>query len=655
MTKWTILGRCDGRPLLETLFTQRGLAGSFEDYIHPPMSGLEPPARLKDIDKAATRIKLAVACREPVTIYGDYDVDGITSVAIMVRYLRAQGANVDWYIPDRKGEGYGLHAEAVEALAARGTKLIVTVDTGITSFQAVERATALGVDVVITDHHAVRDTLPDACAVVNPQRSDCASVAGLAGVGVAFQLLRYMAGTDNDESTMTQYGLPAALGTVADIMPMGVHNRTLVRHGLAQLDGQANAGLRALVAQSGVGKRLNVTAVGFGLAPRINAAGRMGMTHLAVELLLTDDAKEADRLAEALCQLNRERQNVEGGLLEQALEQAEQQKDSPVLVLTGHDWHAGVVGIVASRVCDRTGKPAFLISVENGRGKGSSRAPKGFHLVEALAANAPLLLNYGGHESAAGFAVEEQDIDALADGLRAFAEQQPPLHAQGQLVVDLQLTPDEVTLKNAYNLQLAEPFGTDNLLPCFCLLGVKLAAVQEIGNGKHLRVTLCAGSASINGVWFGKTADALGFEAGDLVDVAFHLEVNNFRNTDNVQLLLVDMRADASHDGYAALCEGRALDDEQQQALGVTRSEVGRVWRTVLAMPSQGWSIKQLCRQAGIESPGKGKLMLDILQQMGLLSWRLHGDAVDVAPVTGKSSDLDKSAYWRVVQKEVTP
>ena len=376
------------------------------------------PFLMKDMDRAAARVRRALAAGEHIAVYGDYDVDGITSTCLLTDFLRREGGTVIPYIPDRMEEGYGLNREAVAALRGQGVGLIVTVDCGITAVEEAACAASLGVELVITDHHECKAALPAAAAVVDPRRADCPyPFKCLAGVGVALKLVLALGGPARQDELLARYADLAAIGTVADVMSLTGENRTIVRLGLEALRRTGRPGLRALLHEAGLDERpLTATAIGYTLAPRINASGRMGCASLAGELLLTDDPARGEELSRALCDLNRERQAIEAEIYTecQAMAEALPQPQRHALVLAGEQWHQGVVGIVASRLAEKYSCPAFMICLQDGKGKGSCRSFAGFNLFAALERCAPLLEGFGGHALAAGFTIREENIPAFA-------------------------------------------------------------------------------------------------------------------------------------------------------------------------------------------------------------------------------------------------
>ncbi len=518
---------------------------------------------MRDMDRAVERIELALQRKEKITVYGDYDVDGVTATATLYLYLRSRGAEVDYYIPRRLEEGYGMNLTAVKALVEQGTRLFVTVDTGITAAEEAEEIANLGVDLVITDHHACRLPLPRACAVVNPHREDCDyPFEELAGVGVVFKLLCAL-----EESACEAKGIPplqgvakvcaeygdlVALGTIADVMPLVDENRLIVRYGLHRMDTDPRLGIRALLSAAGADqkgryqkKRITSATLGFTVAPRINAAGRLGDARRGVELFLQDSEFGTAEIAHELCELNKARQLEENRIAKEAAELIETEHDltkESVLVLAKEGWHQGVIGIVASRITERYHLPCILISLEENMGKGSGRSVHGLNLVDALTECAAHLTRFGGHELAAGLSIEKDQVAAFTQAINEYAK--PLLGPEtriGSLRVDMELHGEDITLPFVEELDLLEPFGQENPQPIFVLRDVEITELQGIGNGKHTKLQLQAGTATLTALYFGVAPGQLDHGVGDLADVAFTLDVNEFQGNRSVQLLLKDM------------------------------------------------------------------------------------------------------------------
>jgi single-stranded-DNA-specific exonuclease len=503
-------------PLAARLLAVRDLRSteSVKDFLHPALSNIHDPLLLKDMDKAVQRIARALEHDERMAVYGDYDVDGLSATALLVRLFRKLGKEVDVCIPHRLDEGYGMSCTGVENLANRGADLIITVDNGISCGDEVRRAKELGLDVIITDHHQPESELPDATAVVNPNRADCDYPCPfLSGCGVAFKLAHALTRHIGMEPETAKPFLVSlldlvALGTIADVMPLLGENRILALRGLEQLKNTDKIGLRAMAELQGLDdKPYNAGTVGFRFGPRLNAAGRTGNACDALDLLLTDDRNEAMQLARHLDRLNQERRDLEGEVLQDAfrkIEAAPQLLQSPVLVIAGESWHQGVVGIVASRLLDRFGRPAVVLSIEEGEAKGSARSIATFDMLGALTACDAFLTEYGGHTMAAGVTLPAKNIEAfreaLADAARAIAGKD---ELTPSIELDTVATPEELTRELMDDLQRFRPFGQDNPPPLIALERCELAGPPfEIG-GKHLKMRLqCGSDTPLTAMWF---------------------------------------------------------------------------------------------------------------------------------------------------------
>ena len=539
------LEKAVGSKLLAALLHLRGLGGldDAESFLLGGMETLHDPFELEDILPAIQRITQAIATREHVAVYGDYDVDGITSACLLTNYLQSRGLTCETYIPDRLSEGYGLNTGALDSLAAMGVTLVITVDCGVTSLEETSYADTLGIDMIITDHHECRSELPDAVAVVDPKRPDCRYPGtGLAGVGVAFKLVCALDG--NTEKMLDRYGDLLAVGTVADVMPVTGENRYMIRRGLEKLNSPfCQPGLAALMQETGVGdKRLTASTIGYSLAPRINAAGRLGDTQAAVELLQTSSRRRAEDLARELCDKNRERQNLEMEIWNQALDMmAGQTPDAPI-VLSGSDWHPGVIGIVASRLTDAYSLPAIMICLDGDKGKGSCRSVGGFNLYEALDACQDCLEGFGGHAMAAGLTIRADMVDTFRERLAEYYRTHPSDYVPA-LEADL-LVNDPALLDMACveSLDSLEPCGSGNPRPLLYMENATLDAVTPIGQGKHLRLRLLHLGESYDCVFFSQTLPALGASVGQQVDIIFSAQINEFRSRRSVQLVISDLR-----------------------------------------------------------------------------------------------------------------
>lgn len=642
---------------------------------------------MRDMDKAVARIEKALATGEKIAIYGDYDVDGVTSTSLLYLYLRERGADVIYYIPSRLHEGYGLSRGAMDRLAEAGVRLMITVDTGITAVDETAYAKTLGIETVVTDHHACRETLPDVCAAVNPHRPDDEyPFDELAGVGVVFKLVSAMEITrarregESDAAAVRRichdYADLVAIGTVADVMPLVDENRLIVSYGLSRINREPRAGIAALIeAANGKGRaprRVNSTFIGFGIAPRMNAAGRMGDATVAAELLLSEGGEKSERLAGELCELNTERQTEENRIAEAAYRKIEEQaaKEKPrVLVLDDDDWHQGIIGIVASRITERYGLPSILVTYDGSPdrdgsatdlGKGSGRSVKGLNLVEALTACADLLERFGGHELAAGLSVRRGNIPLLRERLNAYAaERLTDEMLCVCLDADCEVGMTELTEKLVEETEKLEPFGTANPAPVFVMRNANLRRVSPIGGGKHLRMTVEKDGASMGAVWFGMTLAALDFDTAEPVDLMFRLGINEFRGETSLQMTLIDARPTVDGEAELEREKQRYAEIEagghfaRTEDLLPSRDECGAVWRFLRREAALGHStfpVRRLLLRLNGQGAGHFnycKLMwiLRIFDELKLCSFREPvPDTLLLSPDgSGGKKDLDSS------------
>lgn len=627
-------------PLCAMVLSARGLdtPEKAARFLDSGGSRSHDPYLLKDMDRAVERVRRALEVGETIAVYGDYDVDGITATCLLTEALALLGGTAVSYIPDRTEEGYGLNPGAIRRLAEQGVTLIVTVDCGITAGLEVEYARSLGLDVVITDHHHCKDKLPAAAAVVNPRQPNCTyPFPELAGVGVALKLAQALFPGSQREEVFRRFGELVAIGTVADVMQLTDENRALVRRGLELLGRTKRPGLRTLLLEAGLDEGSLPTAVtiSYGLAPRINAAGRMEQAMVALELLLTRDAARGEELARTLCQLNRERQAIELDIYEQCNRRLEEEPSltAPAIVLAGEGWHQGVVGIVASRLAEKYSCPAFMISLEGGHGKGSCRSFGGFNLFGALERCAGLLEGYGGHEMAAGFTVAEENIPELARRLRELVSD----HARGQPMeasIDVDAEVEDcalLTVRQVDALSALEPFGTGNPRPVLLLRSAAVVACCDVGGGRHLKMRVRRGGVMLDAIFFSANAAACGVAAGDRLDIVFSPQINEFRGNRTVQLQICDLRpaptrAQLEQELFRRLREGEALSRWEAGLLLPSRQDFTRLWRFlertcagggVSASPSL---LKQAARQPdGRWAYGRTLVCFHVMGERGLL------------------------------------
>ena len=650
-------------PLCAALLSARGLDDPQKaaQFLSCGPERSHDPFLLKDMDRAVERIRAAIGGGERVCVYGDYDVDGITATCLLTEALAWQGGDVVSYIPDRTEEGYGLNPGAVARLAGQGVKLIVTVDCGITAVDEVEFARSLGVDVVITDHHHCKDRLPAAAAVVDPRREDCAyPFPELAGVGVALKTAQALVPPEQREGVFRRFGELAAIGTVADVMRLTDENRALVRQGLELLANTRRPGLRALLREAGLDPGAAPTAVtiGYGLAPRINAAGRMEQAMVALELLLTRDEERGEALAHTLCRLNRERQAIELAIYEQCVELLDAQPPAPAIVLAGEGWHQGVVGIVASRLTERYACPAFMICLEHGQGKGSCRSFGGFNLFAALDRCAPLLDGYGGHEMAAGFTIREENIPAFRDEVCRLVDLRTG-GAPMEAAIDVDAEIDhcgQLTALQVESLSELEPFGTGNPKPVFLLRGVCVLSCCDVGGGRHLKMKLRRDGVVLDAIFFSANAAACGVSAGDRLDVVFTPQINEFRGSRTVQLQVCDLRpaptrAQLEQELFQRLQAGTELSRWEAGLLLPSRQDFARLWRFLEHNCVGGWMeagpalLRQAARQGdGRSAYGRTLVCLHVMGDRGLI--RLERDQLHLCRPENKV-DLEQAQLMR--------
>lgn len=601
---------------------------------------LSDPFLLKDMDKAAARITRAVDNMEKIAVYGDYDADGVTSTAMLYSYLETRGADVIFYIPQREGEGYGMNIGAVEYLKEQGVSLIVTVDNGISSVQEVARANELGIDVVVTDHHRPQEILPDAVAVVDAYRPDDTSpYKHFSGVGIAFKLLMALEdGAGDVEDLLEAYSDLAAIGTIGDIVPLTGENRTLIRAGLERLSQSDRPGVQALLENAGIaGKALTSTNVAFTLVPRINATGRMGAPERAVRLLISGYEEEAEVLSEEICADNEERRRVEAEIAEAAFADIEAKgymKDR-VVVVDGENWHHGVIGIVASRVTERCGKPCMIISRGETEAKGSGRSIEGFSLFEAICACGDLLIKFGGHPMAAGITLKPENIEAFRKRINRYAAEHFPQMPTQTVTLDCKLNPAALSVSMAQSLTRLEPFGNGNPQPVFGLFNMELSNVTPVGGGGHLRLTLEKNGAVITAMRFNTKPEELPYHIGDKIDLAVQLEAREFRGQPSLTVIVRDMKFAAfnTEKNIASLASfekwqrGEVLSAEDKNRLYPDRACLAAIYRALRTVNGKETDQVRFVSQFGKDMTlGLFKTALLVFEERGLV----HSEIADV-------------------------
>lgn len=662
-------------PLSALVLSARGFRDPAEAraFLAHDTSLLHDPMTMKGMDAAVARIEAALACRESICIYGDYDVDGITATCLLTDYLRRRGGQVTPYVPDRIREGYSLNCATIAELAEQGITLIITVDCGITNLEEIAFARSLGVDVIVTDHHECKPELPAACAIVNPHQPDCPyPFTALAGVGVALKVVLALGGPEEQDRLLDQYTDLAAVGTVADVMELTGENRTIVTMGLERLSHTRRVGLAMLLQESRLNEKpINASFISFTIAPRINAAGRMGCPELAVELLLTEDPRLAADLAHQLCQLNRERQAVEQDIFSQCtalLDQRPSLRDSAI-VLAGENWHQGVVGIVASRLVERYGVPTFMICLEDGRGKGSCRSVGNFSLFAALEQCGDLLEGFGGHEQAAGFTIQEENIQAFRRKMCQLARSCPDSSdSASTLTVDVTLPDAELlTLENIQALEELAPYGMGNPRPTFQLEHATLVSYSCVGGGRHTRMRLDCGGQLLDAIFFSTTPQAAALRPGQALDLAFYPQINHFRGTRTVQLLISDVRRSLSPAMlefrlYQRFRAGDALTNRELLRLLPQRQDFVATWRYLARCARQGPITEpplalsdKIARAFGLPSGcSRTMICLDVMQERGLIDLYTESEQLRITlRQVDEKVNLDDSDILRRLRQQL--
>ena len=535
---------------MAVLLLLRGIADEKDIalYMNKGLDGIHSPFLLSDMETACERIINAINSKEKITVYGDYDVDGITATTVLTDFLASVGAEVDYYIPNRFSEGYGLNILAVNKIARNGAKLMITVDCGISSIGEIEFAKTQKLDVIVTDHHSCKNEIPKAVAVINPKRADSEyPFSGLAGVGVAFKLVLALAKklSLNTKDIFLKYADIVAIGTIADVVPLLDENRIIADRGIKIIQNTQNFGIKALLEVAGCkDKEITASLVAFSLAPRINAAGRMEKASLAVELFKSKSYEEASELAEHLDSLNKMRRSIEQKIFDDAQILAENLENPLVYVLKAKGWHHGVIGIVASRLCEKFSRPCILLSDEDGKCKGSGRSIEGFNLFDALSDSEEVLTAFGGHAQAAGLSIKSEDVDAFAKRINDYAKKIiKPEMLIPVLSVDCEINPAHITLEWANALKKLEPFGCDNETPVFSLSGVKILSQGTMGADKqHLYMRVAKGENIFSTVGFGMGGLSQELFQGYMADIAFTMNINTYNGTESVQLLIKDLK-----------------------------------------------------------------------------------------------------------------
>lgn len=585
-----LAAECDVDPIIALIASSRGYEDPMElEQFLSDEPLFSDPRETADIVIAADIVNAAIEDGRKIAVYGDYDCDGVTATALLYSYLKTRNADCMYYIPDRFEEGYGMNKSAVKRIADNNVNLIITVDNGIAAIEEIEYAKGLGLDVVVTDHHLPGDVLPSADAVVDPHRKDCGSAfKDICGAQVAFRLICVMENKEPEEM-LPYFADILSLAVVADIMPLTQENRSIVKYGVKKLKTSPLTGLSALMSVAGLEQNsINASRIAFGLAPRINAAGRMGRADRAVELLTTDNMMTALGLANEIDGENALRQQTEKKISEEAISLIETSgyANHRVIVCAGKNWHHGVVGIVAAKITEKYGKPSILISVDDeGNAHGSGRSIEGFSLFDAIDSCKQYLTKFGGHEQAAGVSLKAENIDSFREAINSYADNTELVAPV--INIDCRLNVSALTVDLASSLKALEPFGQANSAPVFGLYGVTLQRIMPIAAGKHLRLILSKDNNSFSALLFGVTPEVFCFNVGDVLDLAVNIEENIYKGEIGLSIQIRAIRMNGTDDDklfsdlfcWEAFLSGK---DGDYTRICPTRQEVGEIYKFAL-------------------------------------------------------------------------
>ncbi len=645
---------CDIEPILALIACARGYTdpADLEEFFsdEPCFSDVYS---LADIMHAADIVNMSIEKGEKIAIFGDYDCDGVTATALLYNYLKSRNADCIYYIPDRFSEGYGMNCNAIEKLANDGVNLIITVDNGIACNKEIELANKLGITVVVTDHHLPGEILPNAAAVVDPHRKDCPSdFKSICGAQVAFKLICVMEGKEPEE-LLPYFADILAVAVIADVMPLTQENRSIVKLGIHKLRTCALTGFSALLNVSGVSLS-SVTAekIAFSICPRINAAGRMGSASKAVELLCENNMLKALELANEIDALNILRQQTEKEIMREVIEKIENDElyNNRVIVVSGENWHHGVVGIVASRICERYGTPCIVLSSDGETAHGSGRSYEGFSLFEAVNSCKEILTKFGGHALACGVSLESKNIDEFCKKINEYAFEQkyiPPV-----LKLDCKLNPTVLTVDLAETLKQLEPFGFQNSLPIFAITGVTLQRITPLSNNKHLKLLFSKDKNSFQALLFGIGTDGLCFDIGDVLDLAVTIQTNDYNGNLSVSVQVKGIRMTNTDDtklfndfeNYNLFKNGRNFN-----AISITpnRTEVGEVYKFI----TQNGILTDKIKYHFMNTLGYGKtsISLEVLEELKLI-YKKEGSYYKSQ--TSEKTNLQNSEIYNKLLKE---
>ena len=531
--------------LLAQILINKGITeeNEIEIFLNPKRNNFYDPFLMPDMEKAINRIISAIQNKEKILIYGDYDVDGITSTTVLKKFLEERGANPEYHIPNRLKEGYGLNKQAIEEIAKRGTQLMITVDCGISAIEETEFAKSLGIETIITDHHEPGDILPNAYAIIDAKiKTNKYPFNQLAGVGVVFKVIQAISiKLGLEEKEYLKYLDLVCLGTISDIVPLIDENRVIAKLGLKLVNVTKNLGLKTLLISSGY-KIADSNTISFGIAPRINACGRMGFAEQALQLLLSNENEQVIELARKLNEYNKERQEKEKEIFEEAIKQIDKVEErNPAIILAGIGWHHGVTGIVSSKITEVYFKPSILIGFEGEEGKGSGRSIPGIDLHEAILKCNNKLERFGGHEMAIGLSIERKNFESFKKELNEYLRKKDINQIKQIIMIDAIANLKDISLKTVEELKLLEPFGEVNRMPIFCFKNLKIESIRALTEGKHLKINLRDDNMLISAIGFNMGEKSIEYKLGDRVDVVGALEINEYNGMKSIQLNLKDI------------------------------------------------------------------------------------------------------------------
>lgn len=530
--------------LVATVIANKKLTSSIEIFLNPTRNDFYDPFLMPDMEIAVNRIIKAIDEKEKVIIYGDYDVDGITSITVLKKFLKDRGLDVDSYIPNRLDEGYGLNKNAIDSIVKQKYTLMITVDCGISGLEEVDYANSLGLDTVITDHHEPAETLPKALAVVDAKRKDNKYPFNqLAGVGVVFKVIQAISKRFNlEEKEYLKYLDLVCVGTISDIVPLVDENRVISKLGLKLVKITRNIGLKALLNSTGA-KTVDSSTISFCVAPRVNACGRLGYEQEALDLFMTDNIIKAEEIARRLNKYNSERQQKEVKIFNEAIEMIEQgEKNKNCIILGKENWHHGVIGIVSSKVTEMYYKPSILICFEDDEGKGSGRSIQGFDLHEALGKCQKHIERFGGHSMAIGITIKKSEFDEFKQDVEKYTENTNIKDLVPIIKIDKEITIDDINMDTIKELKKLEPYGEANKMPIFIYKNLKIDSIRALSEGKHIKLTLKDKNVVIDAIGFNMGNLVNEYLLGDRIDVVGSLEINKFNGKESIQLNLKDIR-----------------------------------------------------------------------------------------------------------------